>query len=204
MLRTESVADSGRITGYKRGWLTRDPPLGKNATMLTTILCTALIAGQATASPYVDPNLKGLMPFIGKTWKGTFEVQKGEKPTTDIVQFERILNGKAIRIVHSVNEGQYGGESIVFWDETKKAVRYYYFTTANFYTEGTLTIEKDKYVGQEDVLGDINGISKVRSTSEILPNGHMKVVAEYFAKGTWSVGRRADYVVSPDSKPKFN
>lgn len=160
--------------------------------------------GQATASPNLDPHLAGLRPFIGNTWKGTFEVQKGEKPTTDVVQFERILNGKAVRIVHSVNEGQYGGESVVFWDEAKKQVRYYYFTTANFYTEGVLTIEKNKYIGQEDVQGDVNGISKVRSTSEILPNGHMKVVAEYFAKGEWSIGRKADYVIDPKAKPKFN
>lgn len=198
---------SRTITGQSRGQSQLNCMSGQclNGQMLVSAICSLVfaVAVQQPTQPTLDPHLEGLRPFLGKTWKGTFDGPKGAKPTIDVAQYERILNGKAVRIVHSVNDGQYGGESLAYWDETKKQVRYFYLTTAGFYTEGVLTIDKNKFVGMEDVIGDANGITKVRSTSELMPNGHMIVTAEYFANGTWSLGRKADYVVDPKAKPKF-
>jgi len=59
-------------------------------------------------------------------------------------QWERALNGRAIRIMHSLNDGAYGGEVIVRWDEQKQAVCYHYFTTDTFWTEGTMTFSGGK------------------------------------------------------------
>ena len=44
-----------------------------------------------------------------------------DKPVFDISRWERILNGMAIKIIHSINEGEYGRYSIIIWD-TKKIV----------------------------------------------------------------------------------
>ena len=69
-----------------------------------------------------------------KTFKGEFSNSTPEKPIYDIIYYERVLNGNAIRAVHSVNNGEYGGESIVMWDAEKENLVSWYFTTAGFYT----------------------------------------------------------------------
>jgi hypothetical protein len=43
-------------------------------------------------------------------WHGTF-ISQNPKPASDVCRFERAPNGQAIRILHSVNEGIYGGET---------------------------------------------------------------------------------------------
>ena len=47
--------------------------------------------------------------FLGKRFQGEFYNSSKENPLVDIIHFERILNGEAIRITHSVNHGEYGG-----------------------------------------------------------------------------------------------
>src|SRR5262245_36975858 len=85
----------------------------------------------AADSPVLDSHLEPLRPLLGKTFKGEFKESTPEKPRFDVARWERALNGKAIRVLHSVNDGVYGGESIVRWDETKQAVTFHYFTTAD-------------------------------------------------------------------------
>ncbi len=50
-------------------------------------------------------HLKPFEPYIGKTFKGEFSNSTKEQPVFDISYWERILNGMAIKITHSVNEG---------------------------------------------------------------------------------------------------
>src|SRR5690349_2045516 len=69
--------------------------------------------------------LEPFRPFLG-VWKGHFKRSTPERPLVDIARWERALNGKAIRILHSVNDGSYGGESIVLWDEEKKSIVTHY------------------------------------------------------------------------------
>ena len=98
----------------------------------------------AAEAPSLDPHLEPLRPWLGKTWKGEFKNSTPDKPTVDIARWERALNGKAVRVLHSINDGVYGGESIVTWDEKKQAVTYHYFTTAGFMTIGTMTFKDGK------------------------------------------------------------
>ena len=51
-----------------------------------------------------------------------------------------MLNGNGLRITHSVNNGEYGGESIIMWDEELGKFVSFYFTTAGFYTQATVEI----------------------------------------------------------------
>src|SRR6185369_10383278 len=64
----------------------------------------------AADQPSLKSHLEPFRPLIEKTWKGAFKNSK--KPTTDVMRWERALNGKAIRVLHSVNDGSYGGETI--------------------------------------------------------------------------------------------
>ena len=101
----------------------------------------------------LSSHLKPLAAYLGKTYKGEFAGSTPEKPVYDIARWERALNGQAIRITHSLNNGQYGGESIVMWDPKKKSLASWYFTTAGFFTQATMTIEKNKLIAHEKVTG---------------------------------------------------
>jgi hypothetical protein len=121
----------------------------------------------------------------------------------DVARWERALNGKAVRILHSINNGTYGGESIVMWDPEAKAVRYHYFTTAGFTTTGTMMFEGAKIVTHEKVSGAGDGIAEVRGTTQMNPNGTFQVKTEYLKNGSWGPGRDTTYREDPTATVVF-
>jgi len=151
-------------------------------------LTTAVLAQDDLAEP-----LKPLKPFLGKTWRGEFKGSGEGKPAVDVSHWERALNGQAVRVLHSINNGEYGGESLIFWDNQKKSVVYYYFTTAGFYTNGTLTFENGKYLGHEFVTGSAEGVTEVKSTGEVTADGKLITKSQYFKNGEWVEGHAAVY-----------
>lgn len=163
----------------------------------------AAFAGRAADKASLNPRLEPLRPLLEKTWKGTFKNSKPEQPTVDVQRWERVLNGQAVRLLHSINDGVYGGETMFFWDEKKQKIVYYYFTTAGFMTTGTLETKEGKFITHEDVKGEASGVTEVRATSELLPNGQFHVKAEYLKNGEWSLGHEVDYEDSPAAKVVF-
>ena len=157
---------------------------------LVTAAALRAAAGEPAA---LDAHLAPLRPLLGKTWKGAFTSSKPDQPTVDVQRWERVLNGKAIRVLHSINDVLYGGETIFSWDERQQAVVYYYFTTAGFMTTGKLSREGDKIITREEVTGDPDGVTEVRATSELLPDGKFHVKAEYRKHGAWAPGHEVTY-----------
>ena len=149
------------------------------------------------------PKLKFFEPFIGKTFRGEFANSTPEKPMFDVSHWDRAMNGRAIRMLHSVNDGEYGGETIVMWDSERKQLRSWYFTTAGFHTEGSFTIEGSRLISTEKVTGNDNGITEVRATSELNADGTLSVKSEYLAKGAWVPGHQITYKPAPDAKVVF-
>ncbi len=154
-------------------------------------------------SPALDPHLEPLRPWLEKTWKGQFKDSKPDKPQVDVVRWERALNGKSVRILHSLNDGAYGGEAIVRWDEAKQAVAYDYFTTADFTTRGTMTFKDGKILTHEVVSGNAGGITEVRAEFEMRRDGTYQVKAEHLKGGVWSPGREATYREDATAKLVF-
>ena len=171
--------------------------------MVGTIGMAANVA--AADGPTLDPNLEPLRPLLEKTWKQVSELKSGatNKPAIDVARWERALNGKAVRILHSINDGAYGGESIVMWDAAKQAVIYHYFTTATFTTKGTMTFKDGKIFTHEAVSGNAGGITEVRGEFEIRKDGTYHVKAEHLKDGKWSVGREATYREDAAAKVVF-
>lgn len=167
-------------------------------TVMLLLVCSALFA-QENLSEHLAP----LKPFIGKTWVGTFNNSSDGKQTIDVSRWERALNGQAVRILHSINNGEYGGESILYWDKEKKSIVYYYFTTAGFMTHGTMSFNGNKIISRETVSGNENGITEVKSVGEVLPDGTMRSTSQYLQNGKWVEGHSATYKESPDAKVIF-
>ena len=152
----------------------------------------------------LSEHLKPFENYIGKTFKGEFANSTPENPVYDISNWERALNGNAIRILHSVNNGEYGGESIIMWNAKKESLCSWYFTTAGFFTEATLYFEDDKLISIEDVTGNENGITQVKAVIDLLPNGQLVNSSEYLMNGNWVEGHKIHYNEEPNSKVIFN
>jgi hypothetical protein len=161
------------------------------------------LTGLAQAQDDLAENLKLFKPFIGKTWKGEFANSTPEKPVIDVSRWERALNGQAIRILHSVNNGEYGGESIIFLDKQKSSLVFYYFTTAGFFTTGTMKLEDGKMISHEYVTGNQDGITEVKSTSELTADGKLLSKSQYLQKGKWVQGHEVTYVEDPSAQVVF-
>ena len=132
-----------------------------------------------------SPELQIFSKFIG-TWESTFEMMDGNPNVVDVAVWERALNGKAIRSLHSINDGMYGGEMIMTWDADLETLVFYYFTTANFYTKGTIeVVGDDSFIAYEDVNGSKDGITKVKSTSTI-KDEVITVVTSYLKNDIWT------------------
>lgn len=160
---------------------------------LVALLLLSSAVSIAVAQDSLSVHLKPLAPFVGKTWKGVFRQSTAENPQIDVARWERALNGRAVRILHSVNDGAYGGETIVVWDAKRESLVFSYFTTAGFFTTGTAWFEDGVLVTHESVTGDAGGITEVRGTSAILPDGTMRAVSRYFQNGAWVDGHEILY-----------
>jgi hypothetical protein len=180
--------------------------LGRVMIMRRAIILFALVATAQWAAadqPTLNPHLAMFQPLLEKTWKGALKGSTPEKPIVDIQHWERALNGQAIRVIHSINNGVYGGETMFFWSETNKTVNFYYFTTDGFMTTGTIAADGPRFVASEHVTGDADGVTDVRSTSEMQPDGKFHVKAEYLKNGQWVAGHEATYTEDSASRVLF-
>lgn len=175
----------------------------KRLKIFVAVLALGLNLGVSFAADApLDEHLEIFRPYLG-TWKGHFKDSTPEKPVIDVATWERALNGKAIRVLHSINDGGYGGESLIFWDAEKKQLVYYYFTTAGFYTTGTTSMVDGKLTNHEKVTGGASGTTEVKSTSQLRPDGSFIAEAQYLKKGKWEPGHSVTYKRAPDAKVVF-
>lgn len=54
--------------------------------------------------------------------------------------------------MHTMNQGEYGGETLFFWDKSLQSLTFFYFTTAGFYTDGTMRIEDDEWINGHEIF----------------------------------------------------
>jgi hypothetical protein len=174
---------------------------GAARTLLLTLGAVAAtsIAGAAEVNAHFAP----LAPLLGKTWRGVMSPPGAAKPVVDVSRFELALNGQAVRNRHSIDDGAYGGETFIVWEEARQSLVYYYFTTAGFYTTGTMSVEDGAIVSHEIVKGSAGGVSEVKATSRVLPDGRLLVRSRYLKNGQWEDGRETYYVEDPTAVVRF-
>lgn len=167
---------------------------------LTALLALRVVAADQAV---LNEHLEGFRPLLGKTWRGEFKNSTPEKPVVDIARWERALNGQAVRILHSINRGVYGGETLIFWSKEKGSLVYHYFTTAGFQTTGTMALADGKFTSLEQVAGDADGVTEVKATGEIRADGAFSNSSEYLKKGQWEPGHAATYREDPKAEVVF-
>jgi len=160
-------------------------------------------AAHAAEKGSLNPHLEPFRPLLGKTWIGELKEPDSAVVRTNVARWERALNGEAIRTLHSVNNGEYGGETVIVWDAGQNKLIYFYFTTAGFRTTGTFTFDGAKFLAEEQVTGNTQGITKVRSVGEIQDDGTLVNKSEYFKDGEWVPGHEQTYREDATAEVKF-
>lgn len=172
------------------------------ALLLLALIVATLVPIKGAQTGQLDENLKALEPFLG-SWRGEFKSSTPEKPMIDVSLWERALNGKAVRITHSINDGIYGGETIVRWDSEKRAIVYHYFSTADFNSKGTMKISGKKMECHEVVSGNAGGTTEVKATLELTGNDAMQTSSKHLKNGVWEPAHEIRYRRTADLKPVF-
>ena len=172
--------------------------------ILLILVPIIFISGQTKSKTFLSEHLTGLKPFIGNTYKGNFINSTKENPMTDVLSFERALNGNAVKVTHSVNNGEYGGETMVMWNSEKEGLQSWYFTSAGSLTIQNVQIKKDTFISIEDVAGNQNGITKVKTIIEVLHGDQIQKRTKYLMNNLWKDGSEIIYNKVNDLKPVFN
>lgn len=161
--------------------------------LLSLLLLSGLVGANETLP--LHTKLEPFRPYLNQHWQGDLTQPGKTEKVIDRSLWSRALNGQAIKTVHSINNGEYGGESFIFWDEKKQSLAYYYFTTAGFYTHGTMefNVQSGEIVALEKVENNQNGITQVKSFSRILPDGTLQTKSSYLQNGNWVEGHSATY-----------
>ncbi len=75
--------------------------------------------------------------------------------------------------------------------------------TEGYMTTGTWKVKDDHFVTSEPVAGDADGVTEVRGTSEIQPDGKFHVKAEYLKQGQRVTGHEVTCEEDPASEVVF-
>lgn len=142
------------------------------------------------------------------TWRGEFVGGKNPKPMIDVTRFERALNGQAIRVLHSVSDGLYAGETLIVWNAAQKRIETFYFTTTGDRSEGVMELRADGSFASTETLKNIDPtetdpITQVRAVSKLLPDGRLHVKSGYLKKAGWQPGHEVIYTEDPDATVVF-
>lgn len=133
-----------------------------------------------------------LAQFAGHTYRGEPN-EGGPLDQADIQQWSWTEDGKALLIRHALEDGSYGGDTIVRRENGDEALSYIYKTNAGFSTTGTFTVSKEgTWEAIEEVVGQ-SDVTKVRSRGHMRADGALISAAEYLKGGQWVPGHSFVY-----------
>ena len=133
-------------------------------------------------------------PMVGKTWRGT---GTGAAKVEDVQRWEWAVGGHAIRVVHAVNGGVYGGETLIFRDKDSEKFIFHYFTTGGFHSTGTITpVGPGEYDTEETVHGSAQ-VESLRATGRLGADGVYRVRALRPEGEKWVESGGFDYREDP-------
>jgi hypothetical protein len=129
-------------------------------------------------------------PMIGKTWRGT---GTGAEAVEDIQTWDWAVGGHAVRIVHSVNGGAYGGETLIFHDKDSGDYIFHYFTSGGFHTTGTIKPSAPGTFEIAETVHGVDGLDALRSTGVLGEDGVYRVRSSVEKDGAWTEVGGFDY-----------
>ncbi|MEO9971510.1 MAG: hypothetical protein ABJG15_17065 [Hyphomonadaceae bacterium] len=133
----------------------------------------------------------GLAAFPGRTFRGEPMTAQGTPDTNgvaDVQSWAWSEDGKEIVIHHALEDGSYGGRSLVYPKASGDELAYSYVTSAGFETLGTFTLYED---GSWESIETVEGhptITHVRSRGYERADGALISESDYLTGNEWSRG----------------
>lgn len=147
----------------------------------------------------LHPKLERLRPFLGVTWRGDLRDPGTKNRRIDVVRYDRTLNGEVVRMLHSMNNGDLGGEMVIRFSDEKDAVEYHYFTSAGFYVQGIMTFRGGRMIAEDQ---DAEGRPVLR-TERWRKGDALVSVTRMYREGEWTRGTEQIYEPAPDEKIRY-
>ena len=153
---------------------------------------SALKPTPAKATAWQTETFGRLTRFVGRTFRGE-PTGEGADTVADIQSWDWALGGAGLSIVHALEDGSYGGETLIYQDGESDDLVYVYVTNAGFRTEGSFVLNEDGSWSAEEAVTGHDTITRVRSTGEERSDGTLLMISEYLSDGDWTPGHRFIY-----------
>ena len=166
-----------------------------------------LLAGAPTASVAQDlpaaearseDPFRPLFPLIGRSWRGT---GVGPDAVEDVARWDWAVGGHAVRVVHSVNGGVYGGETLIFPDRDSGQLIFHYFTSGGFHTTGAMRQTGPDVLEITEAVHGLDGLEQLRSTLTVGGDGTYRTRGLVEQDGQWVEFGGFDYRVDGSATP---
>ena len=151
----------------------------------------------------ISERLRPFEPFLGNRYQGKYSNPQDGRLMDEVQHWERTLNGNAIKMTHTINNGEYGGITIFMFDPEFETLRSWYFDTAGSVKIANINYFNEKIIITEDVTKNRNGITKVKTTLEILDNLMLLKKTKYLMKNLWVDGNEVLYRQTKEFWPFF-
>ncbi len=136
--------------------------------------------------------------LIGKSWRGT---GVPDASVVDVQKWEWAVGGHAVRVVHSVGDGAYAGETVIFRDKDSGAYVFHYFTSGGFHTTGTMRPIGPGAFEVEETVHGLDGFAPLRSTIVMGEDGVNRSRGFQQQNGEWVEKGGFDYREAPGAVP---
>jgi len=169
------------------------------------LLLVSMGAPVGAESGKLHEKLEPFRPLLGKTWAGDFPDAPDGTKMVDIVRYERALNGMAVRSLHSINDGFYGGETLFRWDDAAGQLVFHYFTTQGFVTKGVIHPNPDGSFTSKEKVEDpakADGVTEVHAVFRV-ESDRLVVESTYLRGDAATPGHSAVYRPAPDRDVVF-
>ena len=184
---------------HMRGW--RIGRAVQQAALSAAAFCAvaADLAPLAAAQDSAPAPLAAFDRLAGKTWRGVAPEDAGK---IDIIRWQRIMGGKAVQSIHSINDGEYGGQTIFFYSPNEEKLLFHYFTTANFHSTGEIVIEESGNMVITEQIHGIDNLPEARARLVFHDDG-WEMKSLYLKDGVWTEGDGFRYREAPHAEVLF-
>ena len=142
--------------------------------------------------------------LVGTRWRGEpGESDKEHGQPADYSEWYKDLGGSVLVNRHVLEDGSYGGVTLVFRHRVTNALVFNYITSAGFRTSGSFTLNEDGTWSAEEDLEGLPHIDKVRSTGRINEDGTMSSVSEFHGADGWTPGHTFVYTRTDEPLPEL-
>lgn len=135
----------------------------------------------------VHPALGVFAPFLGNAYRGV-SISPEFEATDDLIYWRAALGGQAVRAVHALADGSYGGESLYYADQSG-GIRWIYVSNSGFHTTGRVAPQGDGGWTSTGAFSSNMALAQVVQVATPTPDG--------FVVSSTLVGRNGDRQAGP-------